>query len=766
MPNKPELPQAIQELAQHAQWVCWKFVVTEKGKTTKVPYNPRTGKKALTTNPSTWSSFETVMRWRDDYDGIGFVFTENDPYCGIDLDHAFEEDGTLRPWAQDIVDRFGCYTEYSPSQTGLHVICRAKHPGEHFRCDRDNGHVEIYDHVRYFTVTANPFIDAPILESQAALDKLHGELFPPRPEPVHTTSPIAPAPSALSDSDVLDLMFRSSNGSDIQALWNGDDKGDHSSADISLCNHLAFWCGKDVDQMDRLFRQSGLMRAKWDSRRGKTTYGRQTIDLAVRDCQKVFTPGGQDQGPLWGHKAGENPEKMKTATSEMETVGRIFGKDTINKAAEAWAEHVRGQFLYTSNDQWWLYVAGRWMMVDTPFVEQAIRSFLLPKWKGDMKPEHVNNVAKMSRLMLLLKAQDMGGKPTLIPFSNGVLDTETGSFLDHSPDLLLTRQLSFIYDPDADCPQFNAFLEQVLLARDGQTCRQWIDVMQEWFGYLLMADSSAQTAMVWLGTGANGKGVLTKVMEAFVGRDYSTAVAIDQLKDPYHRADLFGKLLGTTGDLDRTDMRHAAGWFKAIVGGDTISARHPGGRVFHFVPTMRLVISCNDLPDTNDVSYGYFRRLLIIDFRMNVPERQKILDLPERLIAEMPGIFNWALIGLKRFLANERRFTYAEESDAVKQEYRAQQDPVAGFLEERCERDAGDLTCWTWSDVLYEAYRDYCFQEGLKAVGSLAFGHGLSRNGVASTELGWDAHRTKPRKYRPGVRVLETEHEHENPNRP
>lgn len=447
---------------------------------------------------------------------------------------------------------------------------------------------------------------------------------------------------------------------------------------------------------------------------------------------------------------------FRTQAVEVDVTPKSDGPNlpkSVNAVAEAWAKHSQCRYLYTSNNQWWEYGGGLWRMVDDPYIERDVRNLALAIWGNALSPKILSNIVRMARLLLLRDFREMGGASNLIPFRNGVFDVRTNDFTEHSPDLLLTRQLPYDYDPSADCPKFRKFVDDVLLTKDGETCREWVQVMQEWFGYLLLADSSAQTAMVWLGKGANGKGVMAKVMEALVGRDQSIAVAVDQLKDPYHRADLFGKMLGVTGDLDRADMKHAAGWFKAIVGGDTISARHPGGRVFHFVPTLRLAISCNDLPDTSDMSYGYFRRLLIIQFRLEVPDSQKVLDLPEQLIAELSGIFNWALEGLRRFEAAGRHFTRAAESDDVKAEYRAQQDPIAGFLLDCCDRSE-DEGCWEWSESLYAAYRRWCFGQDIKPVLSYRrFSMGLNRNGIQASEDGWDKARGTNRKLRKGVCV-------------
>src|SRR5215211_8258532 len=125
-------PAAIPtDLQPYNHFIVWKLKPDTKGKLAKVPYNPANGHKADTTDPTTWRGFDEALAAyrRGGYAGIGFVFAEDDPFTGIDLDHAFESaGGTIAPWAKAIVERFNSYTERSPSGTGLHILIRGTVP--------------------------------------------------------------------------------------------------------------------------------------------------------------------------------------------------------------------------------------------------------------------------------------------------------------------------------------------------------------------------------------------------------------------------------------------------------------------------------------------------------------------------------------------------------------------------------------------------------------------------------------------------------------
>jgi len=143
-------------LRDHAQWVAWKSVERD-GKQTKVPVNPHSGELAKANDRSTWGTFEQALhacRTRSGLCGIGFVFSADDPYCGIDLDDCIDPNtGAIKSWAAEFIEQLGSYSEISPSGTGVKVFVKANKPGRRCRKRYADGEVEIYDNDRFFTVT-------------------------------------------------------------------------------------------------------------------------------------------------------------------------------------------------------------------------------------------------------------------------------------------------------------------------------------------------------------------------------------------------------------------------------------------------------------------------------------------------------------------------------------------------------------------------------------------------------------------------------------
>ena len=149
------------ELFAYKQWVLWKRITVE-GRSTKIPISPWSGKKAACDQPRSWSSFKHVryMQSRWNCDGIGFVFTEQDPYCGIDLDGCRDDTGQFTPQALAILERLDSFSELSPSGRGIHILVRAKLPAGRRRTDG----IEMYDSGRYFTITGKHIPGTPVAD--------------------------------------------------------------------------------------------------------------------------------------------------------------------------------------------------------------------------------------------------------------------------------------------------------------------------------------------------------------------------------------------------------------------------------------------------------------------------------------------------------------------------------------------------------------------------------------------------------------------------
>lgn len=269
------------ELKEKRQWIAWKYE-TKDGRKTKVPYNVITKKRASSTDPRSWTDFvwaDLAVR-RGFFDGLGFVFTEEDPFCGIDIDHCRDpETGKLREDAEKVLKDAGSYAEISPSGTGIHIIgtdpLRAKDAG------RKKDGYEVYHNKRFFTVTGMEEGHYPLKDISDAVTALFGTVLT-KPAPI--TNRRLATPENLPDEKLLARLFKQKNGALLEALYAGDNPpesrgGDPSRNDLLFCWMVNLRNGNDLAQTDRIFRSSGRMREKWDKVHFSSgeTYGEMTL---------------------------------------------------------------------------------------------------------------------------------------------------------------------------------------------------------------------------------------------------------------------------------------------------------------------------------------------------------------------------------------------------------------------------------------------------------------------------------------------------------
>ena len=291
-----ELWRELRELSEYSQCVVWNLLADCGGaRALKVPLNPHDGSPAKANDTRTWGTYEEALRYSSKHGlsgnagGIGFEFAND--YAGIDLDDVALAGGKLKPFADEVVRLMDSYTEFSPSGKGLHILFKLNVPLSEFGSCRRNSAlgIEMYDQGRYFTITGNVY-GAPksIAERTEAARKVYYKYLATREHKLANedtlSSPKSVVSEGVDDSDLLRRMFSSQHGAEIRALFDGDTSGysgDESRADLALCCYLAFWTNHDPSRIDALFRKSGLMRRKWDEKRGVLTYGQMTISKAL-----------------------------------------------------------------------------------------------------------------------------------------------------------------------------------------------------------------------------------------------------------------------------------------------------------------------------------------------------------------------------------------------------------------------------------------------------------------------------------------------------
>lgn len=246
------------------QWCVWRYEDLEGPKPTKVPYSAKTGRLASVTDGDTWSTYGEAITAAANglYSGIGFVLTEFDPYCFIDLDDPYQknQDGSPKyPNAQDILDRqirvyseFDSYAERSPSGAGLHVIVKGVVPS-----GRRRSAIEIYSSERYMTMTGNVYRDKPIMDYNSQINALWSQMGTGNNAIQYY---FHGAEEKEPDAAVIEKATNAENGEKFVALLKGEYQSYYASqseADLAFINIVAFYT-QNKQQIFRIFKSSGL----------------------------------------------------------------------------------------------------------------------------------------------------------------------------------------------------------------------------------------------------------------------------------------------------------------------------------------------------------------------------------------------------------------------------------------------------------------------------------------------------------------------------
>lgn len=747
-----------QELRENAKWCCWGYR-DKDGRRTKIPFNPHTGGKAKSNDPTTFGTFAeaeaALKRGGKKYDGLGVGLFGN--LVGIDIDHCCT-DGELSPVARKVVSLVGSYAELSPSGTGVHIYCTA----DGFEIDREryyiknprNG-VEFYaagSTNRFLTVTGVPLNTEGLNVRSTELDDIL-ELYMQRPRKTAADTASAmstestedpedddPISADLDDTIVLDRMWRSEKGSTLKRLWDGDWQQGYKSqseADQALCNHLAFWTRKNVTQMDRLFRKSGLMRDKWDEQRGAETYGQKTLRNAVSDCTEVWIPGYRSIEP------GGQQAALDFLTREDVIHNRRYTHDDVG------AGYLLADFLkpfarpVPERKSWRVYDGRRWKNdVGGKTVEsfakdmsRALATYAATLEDKDMQ-EYLSWAARWAkqtnRKTYLYEATsvwpvsegDFDNDPWLLNLNNGTLDLRTLKLHDHNPDDLITQFAPVDYNPAAVCPRWGSFIREVTEPGSAECGNDKATVwgekaafLQTFLGYCLSGDTSAEAFLVLYGaTSRNGKSVLCESVQAVLG-DYSRTMAADSLMTAKFRdgsrpsediARLAGSRMVSVGEIQQGSKLDASR-VKTLTGGDTVNARFLGENSFEFTPHFKLLLHTNHLPQCSDLSVFDSGRALVLPFSRHFEEHEQDRNLKKlfREPANQSGILNWLIQGLREY--REHGLHAPAAVKAATAEYRRDSDKVAQFTEDRLHRKPDAAVRLT---LVYSAYKLWCVDSG------------------------------------------------------
>jgi putative DNA primase/helicase len=728
------IDQIPHELQDRNQWVAWEYQYhpgrsKSKGKPwTKVPINPHTGQNGSSTDPKTWGTLEQAVACYQDRNlsGIGFVLTtDRDSFAGVDLDHCRNpETGDITPRAEAIVARLDSYAEVSPSGAGLRIWITAKLPPD----GRKRGDVEMYDTGRFLTCTGRHIAGTPtvIEQRQAAVDKLHTEIFASPPPKAKTRVQAEAEPSStttLDDDAIIERALGAKNGAAFAKLWAGDasdyavDSNDGiSEATAALCCHLAFWT-RDHAQIDRLFRRSSLMRGKWDEPRGGSTWGAREIDNALATVQKGWKP--MRPTTSGGSHASVSVtinllDFHNTDTGNAHRFVAIYGQDMrYNHTTDRWLAWHGTHWVEDEKAS----VIEKFKVVMDVFLSQtskAVDDFKAKNKDINDLPKTDERRVQLAKLMSAAKfALDSQGKKEtfdaltlaksdyqvavtsadldqgdhLLNCLNGTLDLSTGKLRPQRREDLLTRVTAGEYLPaTADAPwesTLDLFLPDPEMRSYVQRC----------LGYSLYGGNLEKAIIIGYGGRDSGKTTLFSLAAKALGA-YAATTVPSVFMDGYGGGEnmlalneffRFSTRRFLYSDEIQAGAKLSAATLKRLTGGadllvkrlyrDTIQAGPPG-----FVP----YLCTNDYPEIPSADEALWARIRLIPFvkpddaGLDRSMQSRMKSNPDTLSAAL----TWLIQGYAAYQAHG-----LGEPDAAREgkaAFRRDVSPLNDFIADRC----------------------------------------------------------------------------------
>lgn len=339
-------------------------------------------------------------------------------------------------------------------------------------------------------------------------------------------------------------------------------------------------------------------------------------------------------------------------------------------------------------------------------------------FKGDMYKQFLSDAR--------LKELQKNSKTTLINLANGTFEISPFARVlrPFCKNDFLTYQLPFSYNQTATAPMFQGYLDRVLPEQELQ------DVLSEYLGYIFIKNNVLKLEKVLLayGSGANGKSVLFDIINALLGEENFTSYSLQSLTEDkgYYRAMLTNKLLNYASEING---KLETNTFKLLVSGEPVEARLPFGKPKLIKDYARFMFNCNELPENIENNNAFFRRFLILPFKVTIPVKEQDPDLSKRIIQEeLSGVLNWMLQGTNRLLKN-RKFT---DSAIVRNEilkYQKERDTIFMFLEDM------DYEPNTVMDIplqsLFSEYRTFCVESNYNFESKKSFSKRMQKLGYA-----------------------------------
>jgi len=377
---------------------------------------------------------------------------------------------------------------------------------------------------------------------------------------------------------------------------------------------------------------------------------------------------------------------------------------------------------------YYVYNGTHWTVINeadlATFLGKVAEKMGVPKYDS-RHYEFKDKLFKQFEASAHLPEPEIPDDTVLINLQNGTFEItpDKQDLRDFQADDFLTYQLPFRYDPEAEAPIFNRYLNEVLPDQESQS------VLSEFMGYIFTRNLKLEKVLFLYGSGRNGKSVMFDIIRSMLGEENISFFGLASLTDDngYYRAKLVNKLINWASDVGD---RLQSNTFKQLASGEPIECRLPYKEPFQLSNVCKFAFNTNTLPADVEHTTAFFERFLIIPFNVYIEPEKRDPELAKKIISnELPGVFNWVLDGLNRLL-KQSKFSHCQASIDTLNEFRKESDSVAMFCDEMNYKATPEE--WTKAKPVYVDYREYCYAEGLKPLARKNFHKRLENLGFFS----------------------------------
>lgn len=694
------------ELKNKHIWLIWVWEIRDGGKRTKVP------KSAInccaTGTDEKWvhtlTDYETAVEACKKYnaDGVGFVIPEG--YFFLDVDHKSIDD----PIVQTLLSRYNSYAEYSVSRNGIHIYGKCNLDVLPTYLDKDgkcklskeyyqknpNNNIELYIGGltnRFAAFTGNVIGENSLCDcTQALLTTLDKNM-----RRAEKTKYSEKRDGNRSVFNLINSLRGQKNGDKFSKLFDqGDFSGynSQSEADIALCSIIAFRVGNDQNMIDTVFRQSALMREKWE----RDDYRTSTISAGIDACHGQFYKSNNERPDFV--KYNEKTDKFYVSVPLLaryirEHLHYLLVKDNGNQ----------GIMIY-------VYEKGCYRLYSPDMMKGIIKKYISDYDEELVKISQVTEVYNNIITDLNYVSQDdLNCREDLINFQNGLLRITDSSLelLPHTPDVFSTIQIPCEWSGNpSPTPIFDSYMKTLT---NNDPANELL--ILEFMGASIsnVKGWRMKKALFLIGKGDTGKSQSKSLTEMMIGKGNFTGIDLKQIEARFGTGNIYNKRLAGSSDMSFMSVDELK-TFKRLTGGDSVFAEFKGMQGFEYTYNGLLWFCANALPKFGgDDGEWVYNRIIIINCTNVIPVDKQDKQLLDKMYAERDGIVFKAVTALQTVIRNGYRFSEPTSVSAARQDYRRMNSTVITFFEEcMCERPNGKICDQCTTGKVYKVYREWC----------------------------------------------------------